>query len=242
MWLADLRAVTFSGLAVLRLTRADALRSAVASAAAERPTSPATDFGAAWTRYETERARHRWTDQRERPLAEFFVEAGFASDAGAFALAVADRFGASLEWHADAIPTLDYLRESGYRTVLLLDFPLVLPVAWRERSAPWFDETVASVELLRRTPDPAPFREALRRLRLGPGKALHVGEGLVEDVHAAQMAHLRTALLERFGRSPQDAEAGDWLRRVHGLEPSSVTPDLKLRTLEDLPRALDAFA
>lgn len=242
MWMADLRAVTFSGPAVLRITQADALRSAVASAAAELPPSPAVDFGAAWTRYETERARHRWTDQRERPLAEFLIEAGLASDAGAFALAVADRFGASLEWHPDAIPTLDYLRESGYRTVLLLDFPLVLPSTWRERSAPWFDEIVASVELLRRTPDPAPFREALRRLRLGPAKVLHVGEGLVEDVHAAHAAQLRTALLERFGRSPQEAEAGDWLRRVHGLEPSSVTPDLKVRTLEDLPRALDAFA
>lgn len=242
MWMADLRAVTFSGLAVLRPMRPDALRSAVASVAAERPPSPAVDLDVAWTRYEAERARHRWTDHGEQMLVDFLAKAGLAADASEFALAVADRFGESLEWHADAIPTLDYLRESGYRTVLLLDFPLVLPPAWRERSAQWFDQTVASIELLRRTPDSAPFQEALRRLRSGPGKVLHVGEGVVEDMYAARAVQLRTALLERFGRSPQDAEAGDWLRRVHGVEPSSVIPDLKLRTLEDLPRALDSFA
>ncbi len=242
MWLADLRAVTFSGPAVLRVTQPDALRSAARSAVSECGVPALPRFEEAWVGYEADRARRRWVDQREMPLGPFVGEVVGSGDEGPLAEKVADRFGESLEWHGDALPALDYLRESGYRTLLLLDLPINLPSVWRERSKPWFNEIVSSVELLRRTPDPAPFHEALRRLRIGPAKVLHVGEGLVEDVHAARAVQLRTALLERFGRSPPDPAAGNWLRRMHGLEPSSVTPDLKLRTLEDLPRALDAFA
>lgn len=242
MWMADLRAVTFAGSAVLRTTRPDALRFAVKSVLAEQGRDTAADLGDAWSRYDTDRAARRWVDHHEVPLEVFLKIAIQESDEGPLAAAVAERFGQSLEWHADALPALDYLRESGYRTALLFDSPVALPPLWQERSKPWFDETITSIGTLLRTPDPASFHETLRRLRVNPAKVLHVGVGLVEDVHAAQLVQLRTALLERLGRSPPDPAAGDWLRRTHGQEPSSVAPDLKLRTLEDLPRALDAFA
>jgi FMN phosphatase YigB (HAD superfamily) len=241
MWMADLRAVTFSNPAVLRLTRPDALRFAARSALAERLPARIADFDGAWAVYEAERARRRWHDQHEQPV-EVFLKDLAGDDAGAIAKEAALHFGECLEWHADALPTLDYLRESGYRTALLLDLPVPLPPDWKERSKPWFDATVSSTDVLRRTPDPAPFQEALGLLRLGPPRVLHVGLGLVEDVHAAQTVQIRSALLERFGRPPPDPAAGEWLARVHGLEAAAVAPDLKLRTLEDLPRALDAFA
>jgi FMN phosphatase YigB (HAD superfamily) len=241
MWMADLRVVTFSGPTVLRLTRPDALRMAVRSVVEERLPRAIPDFDGAWAQYEAERSRRRWLDQHEQPLESFLKDLA-RGDEGPTAKEVAQRFGESLEWHGDALPTLDYLRESGYRTILLLDLPVPLPPVWQERSKPWFDETVSSTDVLRRTPDPAPFQEAMRRLRVGASKVLAVGQGLVEDVQSAQAVHLRTALLERFGRPPPDPEAREWLRRVHGVELAEVTPDLRLRTLEDLPRALDAFA
>lgn len=241
MWMADLRAVTFSGPTVLRAVRPDALRSATRSVVAERLPRAIAEFDGAWAQYEAERARRRWVDQHEQPL-ETFLTGIAGGDEAPLAKEVAEQFGNSLEWHGDALPTLDYLRESGYRTVLLLDLPMPLPPVWQERSKPWFHETVASTDVLRRTPDPAPFEEALGRLRVGPPKVLHVGEGLFEDVHAAQAVQLRTALLERFGRSPPDPAAEEWLHRVHHMVPADVTPDLKLRTLEDLAGALDAFA
>lgn len=241
MWMAELRAVTFSSPAVLRPTRRDALAYAVRSSASRGGDRVSAAVDESWAGYERERAEHRWTDHHEVPLAPFLSQIAADAEGAELIRMIADRFADCLEWHPDALPTLDYLRESGYRTVLVLDLPMALPGVWQERARPWFDEMVCTADLLRRTPDPAPFQEALRRLRLGPAKVLHVGEGLVEDVHAAATHHLRTALLERFGRPAPDPEAAAWLRRARQVDPASVTPDLKLRTLEDLPRALDAF-
>jgi len=243
MWITDLRAVMFSSPGILRFTRPDALRFAAESALIEHaPARLLSPFPEAWSRYEANRARRRWADHGELPIESLGQDLFGSEMDRALVDHVGERLGECLEWHPDALPTLDYLRESGYRTVLLSDLPIPLPRVWQERSKPWFDETVSSRDLARRTPDPSAFREALRRLRLGPHQVLHVGEGVVEDVHAAQAADLRTALLERFGRGRPDPEALAWLRRERGLEPSSVKPDLRLRTLEELAATVDAFA
>ena len=243
MWIADLRVVTFSSSTVLRVNRSDALRAAAQAVLAERePWVSPPPFEDTWSRFERERAGRRWVDQVEVPIESLVPRVAAGGPDEPFASAVAERLAASLEWHGDALPTLDYLRESGFRTALLWDSPVPLPHAWHERSRPWFDEVVGSRELGRRTPDPAAFHEALRRLRVGPHALLHVGEAIVEDVHAAQRVQLRTGLLERFGRSPPDPEAAAWLRRVQGVDASAVKPDLRLRTLEDLPSALDGLA
>lgn len=243
MWMADLRAVTFSSSSVLRVVRPAALRCAARDALADLGSSaPLPSFEEDWSRYESERARRRWEDQVEVPIESVVPRTAAPWPNESFATAVADRFGDSLEWQGDVLPALDYLREAGFRTVLLADLPVPLSRAWQERSKPWFDEVVTSRDLARRTPDPAAFHETLRRLRIGPHGLLHVGEGIVEDVHAAKALQMRAALLERFGRPPPDPEAVAWLRRVHGLDAATVTPDLRLGSLEDLPFALDAFA
>jgi FMN phosphatase YigB (HAD superfamily) len=243
MWIGDLRAVTFSGASVLRWTRPDALRFAAESALAARmPRDASLAFPEAWSRYEAERQRRRWQDQREVSLESLIKELAADGSEESLADGVAEGLGACLEWRGDALPALDYLRESGCRTALLLDLPVPFPRAWEERSKPWFGEVISSRELSRRTPDPSAFHETLRRLRMGPHAVLHVGEGIVEDVYAAHAAQLRTALLERSGRAPPAPEAATWLRQARGTDPSTVNPDLRLRTLEELPAALDASA
>ncbi len=242
MWIRDLRAVAFSGSCVFRSPRPDALRLAVLTVAtAQAPEATDHELAVAWSRYEAERARVRWSSHREFPIESFLREVVRDETVDEAVDAVAERLGADLEWQKDALPTFDYLRESGYGTVVLVDLPVPLPVSWRERCRPWIDEIVSSRDLSRRTPDPAAFHECLRRLHLSRHQLLHVGEGAVEDVYAAQNVGLRTALLERFGRGRPDPDAAAWLLREHDLDVSSVKPDLKLRKLEDLPAAIDTF-
>jgi FMN phosphatase YigB (HAD superfamily) len=78
-------------------------------------------------------------------------------------------------------------------------------------------------------------------LRLPAREILHVGGSLVEDVFGAKGAGLRTALLERALRAPVDPRSTEWLFRTHGLRPEETPPDLKVRTLEEIPVILDEF-
>ena len=241
MWVSELRAVTFSGDAVLRSVDADPLRQAAVSVLREAPGSDrGRDPGETWSAYAASRAKARWEDQREVPAAGLLpglpAEALRASEA-----AMGERLGAALEWQPDALPALDYLRESGLSTALLLDLPVPLPPAWEERARPWFDAVVSSRDLGLRTPAAAVFADSAVRLHVPAARVLHVGEGLAEDVYGAQRAGLRGVLLERPVRRPQDPRALDWLLRAEGRAAAEVRPDLKIRTLEELAAAIDAF-
>ncbi len=241
--MAELRAVTLGSSGVLWLTRPEPLRAAAEAVLGELGGTGKGDLGATWTRYEATRAAARWKDQREVPFVPFLREAlGSASpEPSDLESRVAERLASSMEWYPDALPGLDYLRESGYRTALLLDLPLPLSRAWQERIRPWFDVTVSSLETGLRTPSAAVFAEAVRRLHAVPARTLHVGDGLAEDVHGAQRAGLRAALLERPQRHAPDPASLEWLRGQEGVGPTGVQPDVKLRSLEELAAAIDAF-
>lgn len=240
-WISDLRAVTFSGDTVLHARERDALgRATVAVLRASPAAGSPRDPERVWSGYAASREAARWEDQREVPLRDLFG-GGPGPSPGDAEAAVGVRLGEALEWYPDALPALDYLRESGLATVLLLDLPLPLPPAWAERVRPWFDGVLSSRDVGYRTPAAAPFAEAVVRVHAPAARVLHVGEGLAEDVHGAQRAGLRAALLERPIRRPQDPRALDWLLRTEGRAASEVTPDLKIRTLEELAAAVDAF-
>ena len=244
MWIADLRAVTLSSSAALRRPRPDAFRLAALYALREaKPETEVSALEAAWSRYEAVREAARWTEHREIPVGTFFAEGPGLQvpNPSAVEAAAGERLSASLEWQPDALPALDYLRESGYRTALLLDFPVPLSGVWLERLGQWFDAVVAAREVGLRTPAAPFFREVAKRLRVSPRFLLHVGEGLAEDVHGAQRVGSHAALLERRLRRPPNPAATEWLRRELGPASKAVRPDLKLRTLEDLAGAIDAF-
>ncbi len=245
MWMAEIGAVSFSGTAVLRFPRADALRAAVARAFQESAQADvAPRFEELWPRYAAARAAARWSDHRERPLEEFLREAMGVptADVAAVESAIAERLGAELEWHPDALPALDFLRESGYSCALLLDLPLALPSTWLERAGKWFSVLVTTKDLGLRSPAPAVFSEVVRRFHVAPARVLHVGDGLAEDVYAAQRAGLRAALIERMAGHVPDPAAVAWLQRSEGRMPAETQPDLKVRTLQELAAAIDAFA
>jgi len=58
---------------------------------------------------------------------------------------------------------------------------------------PWFDTVVCSAEVGVKKPDPAPFRLALERLGVEPGRALHVGDHRPHDEAGALAAGMRFA-------------------------------------------------
>ena len=90
--------------------------------------------------------------------------------------------------------------------------------------ARYFAAVVVSMEVGVGKPDPGIFRHALDLLGVAPDDAVMVGDSLVRDVKGARAAGIRTV----------------WIDRTLWDE-SGITPDATIRSLSDLPAALDAL-
>lgn len=102
--------------------------------------------------------------------------------------------------HGDAPPCLDALLERGLRLGVVSNWSARLPVLLEELGlARAFEVVVASATFGRSKPDPAIFREALRRLGLRPDEVLHVGDHPQNDLAGARRAGLHALLLVRDG-------------------------------------------
>lgn len=71
--------------------------------------------------------------------------------------------------------------------------------------ASWFDAIVTSGEVGVRKPDPAPFRAALERLGVDPGRAVHVGDHPPHDEAGARAAGMH------FAPAPLPEAVAQWL-------------------------------
>lgn len=89
------------------------------------------------------------------------------------------------------VETIEALRARGLRLAIVTNKPeAATHAALAELAlAPLFEAVVGGDTLPQRKPDPAPVREALRRLGIGPERALMVGDNH-HDVHAGQGAGL----------------------------------------------------
>jgi HAD superfamily hydrolase (TIGR01549 family) len=85
-----------------------------------------------------------------------------------------------------------------------------------------FSAVVVSIEIGRRKPHPEIFQEALRRLGVGAGDALMVGDSLGDDVAGGQSAGLDTAWVTWGSTAPVEAPR----------------PTYAMRTLVELPGVL----
>ncbi|MGE8127974.1 phosphoglycolate phosphatase [Methylobacterium sp. NPDC080182] len=124
------------------------------------------------------------------------------------------------------------LRAAGYALAIVTNKParatgLILDAVGL---APLIDTVVGGDTLPERKPDPAPLREALRRLRVEPGRAVMVGD-MHHDIAAARAAGT-AAILARYGYGrPDDARTADavlddigGLRAMIGALPAGGTP------------------
>lgn len=102
------------------------------------------------------------------------------------------------------------LREAGLALAIVTNKParatgLILDAVGL---TPLIDTVVGGDTLPQRKPDPAPLREALRRLGVEPGRAVMVGD-MHHDIAAARAAGV-AAILARYGYGrPEDADAAD---------------------------------
>jgi putative hydrolase of the HAD superfamily len=134
------------------------------------------------------------------------------------------RFGRAEAWrvYPEVQSTLAALRRQGLRLAVVSN--------WDERLPPLLDDlgvgchldtVVYSAALGIEKPDPRIFAEALRRLGIEAGEAVHVGDSLKEDVEGALAAGMEALHLVRPG-SPsvvQPLAAGDSSGDLADLSP-----------------------
>jgi HAD superfamily hydrolase (TIGR01509 family) len=112
------------------------------------------------------------------------------------------------------------LRSAGIRTAIVSNWMRGLGHFCVELGiADGFDHVLASAELGMKKPEPEIFAEACRRLGAAPGRTLHVGDTVIDDLEGARNAGLHALLIER---SPD------------GVEP----PGPVVGSLDEVPRLL----
>lgn len=89
--------------------------------------------------------------------------------------------------------------------------------------ADYFDFALCAEELGIGKPDPAPFREALRRANVAPGHAVHIGDHPSDDIGGAQRAGMRAIWFNPTGRPWQE---------------DGAPPDAVIGNLSELPAVL----
>ncbi|MFD0566647.1 HAD family hydrolase [Kitasatospora saccharophila] len=154
-------------------------------------------------------------------VAELAARCGVeAPDQVALLLACEARLAAQRELFAprpDALRVLESIRRSGVRIGVLGDCSSELADDWAlVPVARWVDAAVFSCREGRRTPDPALYAEAVRRLGTTPERCLYVGDGGRElsGAAAAGLTAVRLRAEDRVehgapGREAPDREA-DW--------------------------------
>ncbi|MEJ2216173.1 MAG: HAD family hydrolase [Gemmatimonadota bacterium] len=123
----------------------------------------------------------------------------------------------SLEVFPDVRPTLERLREEGYRLAVVSNWQCGLGHFCVELGlGGLFRAVIVSAEVGAEKPDRRMFEEACRHLKTEPRQVLHVGDSPDEDVEGAQAAGLNALLI----------------CRDHDAAPAGSTC---IRTLEELP-------
>jgi FMN phosphatase YigB (HAD superfamily) len=206
MHFADLDAVTVDGYGTL-LTLVDpvpALRKALADNGVERaPEQVALAFAAEVTYYRPR--AHLGRDpgslaQLQRECAAMFLRALDTSlDAGTFA----PSFLGALEFTLvhGALQTLELLQARGLVLAVVANWDSSLYDTLAELGVDkLFATVVTSAEAGVSKPDPAPFRLALGRLGVEPGRALHVGDEPADKAgaHAAGLHFAPAPLAQAF--------------------------------------------
>ena len=126
------------------------------------------------------------------------------------------RFAAnSATLYDDAIPTLQHLRNAGFKLAIVSNWDTPLdPLTERLGIAEYFDAIVASHDLRVRSekPDPHIFNYTLAAVSVSAGEAVHVGDTYGADIVGARDVGIRPILLDRDG-----TQAGRWRETIQSL-------------------------
>lgn len=133
----------------------------------------------------------------------------------------------------DAIPTLELLRDRGYRLGLISnagDDANVQRLVDQAALRPYFDIILSSAKLGIRKPNPRIFEYALNYLETPPFKAVMVGDTLGADVLGAHNAGLLAIWITRRANTPANQAHRD-----------TIQPDAVIDTLSELPEVLESL-
>jgi putative hydrolase of the HAD superfamily len=101
----------------------------------------------------------------------------------------------------DVAPTLAELDRRRVRSAVVSNWDYNLESVLAQLGVA-FDVVVTSAATGSSKPDPAPFREALDRLGIRPGQALHVGDTPEADGEGAREAGIDVRIIDRNGGGP----------------------------------------
>ncbi|MHB8763207.1 MAG: HAD family hydrolase [Deferrisomatales bacterium] len=159
-------------------------------------------------------------DHRVRPLAGRLGRIfGLAEEdlAGGLGAELCRRFMAPVSARArrydDTLPTLERLRERGFRIAIVSNAPWGAPADLCREEADRLDLTgrvdavIFCTEVGWRKPSPRIFAHALGRLGARPEQCLFVGDHPVWDVEGPRAAGMTAVLLDRDGVRPPTGEA-----------------------------------
>lgn len=120
----------------------------------------------------------------------------------------------SLDPRPDAVSTLTTLRNHGYKTGLLSNCSIEIPILWPETPfADLFDAATFSSRERLKKPDPRIFQLACDRIGVPPERCLYIADGENYELTAAANLGLRAVLLQNPARDNDSdllQEAREW--------------------------------
>jgi putative hydrolase of the HAD superfamily len=120
------------------------------------------------------------------------------------AVEIYSRYLAPGAWilYPDVLPTLERLRERGYKVGVVSDWEsaLISKVLLPLGVGPYIDFMVVSTVMREAKPGSGLYREALARAGVQPHEAVHVGDNYITDVLGARSVGVEGILLDRSGR------------------------------------------
>ena len=107
----------------------------------------------------------------------------------------------------DSVPTLERLRESGYKVGIITNLRRDLDELCQSSGlAPYLDFAVGSEGVGIEKPHPAIFEAALGQADVAPEECLHVGDQVRSDVLGAQGVGMMAVLIDRTGFGANGAD------------------------------------
>lgn len=134
---------------------------------------------------------------------------------------------------SDAVPTLETLREMGYRLALIsnaADDKNTQVLVDKAGVRPYFEMVLSSAAEGIRKPNPLIFQRALERLGVASDRAAMVGDTLGADILGAKNAGIFSIWITRRADTPAN--------RAH-IE--TIMPDARISSLGELPGLLRSF-
>ncbi len=191
------------------------------------------EFGGFLDAYYAERGESTAEKTTAVSLKERLEQKGFPNVPDALIRAALDAMYAITRqnWYLeeDAIPTLETLRQRGYRLGLISntsDDINVQQLIDRERLRPFFETIVTSAALGIRKPDIRIFQAALDRLRVRPAAAAMVGDTLEADMLGANQSGLYSIWVTRRAQIPGGGDPSTGSGQALTIQPQAVVTAL----------------